>query len=613
MRLRSDAIGNQIKRLLTGNDLGEMEEKGEYLKIMLRSPELSVSQLESLMLESGSRRIPLSDVARLTRTEAPREIIRTNQTRTAEVRARIAGASSFDRIVARVREEMGKVSLPADYTMSVAGEEILRRESFRNLEFALILAVLLVYMVMAAQFESLVHPFVILLTIPLAVVGAIWVHFALGLPLSIMSYIGIIMLAGIAVNNSIILIDFINQSRRAGMGLDEAIVYAGRMRIRPILMTSITTILGILPMALGVGEGASLRAPLALAVAGGLLTSTALTLLVMPAVYRILGPAAGPGRSAAPHDPLPRPPAGVRSDAPRRALPARSHLLHPAAAGAPAGHGIAPAHRHRDREPDLRPGLYRAARRHPRRKRGRRDGGDRADRVAHQQESGDDLRLLRQGRPARIRLPQAPGARRCRRGGDRDGVPGRGLQERSPAALQPLSGLAGPRRRDARPDPQRRGREDRPRSRSDRRDLERRGLRRPVPFDRGRPRPPGPGNLRHHRRTGRRPDRRAVGEARIPRPGGRPPEEIFRQSRQPVRVAPRLRRLWSSGTPARSFSSPSPRSAKAGPRRPRSPGSTARNPSPSRSSGPGTRTSSAWPTGRAASSRPSTRPSSPWG
>jgi len=287
--LRSDSIGNQIKRLLAGTDLGEMEENGEYLTIRLKSPEFSVSQLEDLLLESGNRRIPLSDVARLTRTEAPREIIRNNQTRVAEVRAQIAGATSFDRIVARVRDEMSKVALPADYTMTVAGEEILRRESFQNLKFALILAVLLVYMVMAAQFESLVHPFVILLTIPLAALGAIWIHFALGLSLSIMSYIGIIMLAGIAVNNSIILIDFINQSRREGMGLDEAIIYAGRMRIRPILMTSTTTILGILPMALGIGEGASLRAPLALAVTGGLVTSTALTLLVIPAVYRILG------------------------------------------------------------------------------------------------------------------------------------------------------------------------------------------------------------------------------------------------------------------------------------------------------------------------------------
>jgi HAE1 family hydrophobic/amphiphilic exporter-1 len=289
--LRSDTIGNQIKRLLAGNELGEMEEKGEYLKIMLKSPEFSLTQLDGLMLEGqGGRRIPLRDVARLTRSESPREIIRNNQVRVAEVRAQIAGkGASFDQIVAKVRAEMAKTNLPQDYTMSVTGEEALRRESFKNLKFALILAIILVYMVMAAQFESLLHPFVILLTIPLAAVGAIWIHIALGLHLNIMSYIGIIMLSGIAVSNSIILIDFINQSRRAGMGLDEAIVYAGRMRIRPILMMSAATILGILPMTIGIGEGASLRAPLALAVTGGLVTSTVLTLVVIPAVYRLIG------------------------------------------------------------------------------------------------------------------------------------------------------------------------------------------------------------------------------------------------------------------------------------------------------------------------------------
>jgi len=289
--LRSDTIGNQIKRLLAGNELGEMEEKGEYLKIMLKSPEFTIGELDGLMIEgTGGRRIPLRDVARLTRTESPREIIRNNQVRVAEVRAQISGAgASFDQIVAKVRAETAKTALPQDYSMSVTGEEALRRDSFKNLKFALILAIVLVYMVMAAQFESLIHPFVILLTLPLAGVGAVWIHLLLGLHLNIMSIIGIIMLVGIAVNNAIILIDFINQSRRAGMAFDEAIVYAGRMRIRPILMTSTTTVLGILPMTIGIGEGASLRAPLALAVTGGLVTSTLLTLVVIPALYRIIG------------------------------------------------------------------------------------------------------------------------------------------------------------------------------------------------------------------------------------------------------------------------------------------------------------------------------------
>ncbi|MBN1939750.1 MAG: efflux RND transporter permease subunit, partial [Candidatus Aminicenantes bacterium] len=171
----------------------------------------------------------------------------------------------------------------------LAGEELLRRESFKNLEFALLLAIVLVYMVMAAQFESLLHPFIVLLTIPLAGVGAVGLLLALGLPFNIMSIIGLIMLAGIAVNDSIILVDMINRNRRSGMELEEAIVFAGRMRIRPILMTSATTILALVPLAVGLGAGASLRAPMAVAVIGGLTTSTILTLVVIPAVYRILG------------------------------------------------------------------------------------------------------------------------------------------------------------------------------------------------------------------------------------------------------------------------------------------------------------------------------------
>jgi HAE1 family hydrophobic/amphiphilic exporter-1 len=288
--LRSDTIGNQIKRLLAGNDLGEMEDKGEYLTIMLKTPDLTLGELGGLMLEGpGGRQIPLQDVARLTRGEAPREIIRRNQTRVAEVRAQLAGRTSFNQVVAKVRDGIAKLTLPQDYQMGVTGEEILRRDSFKNLKFALLLAIILVYMVMAAQFESLIHPFVILFTIPLAGVGAVLLLLVLHMPFNIMSYYGLILLVGIAVDNAIILIDLINQSRRAGMGLDEAIIYAGRMRIRPILMTSVTTMLGLIPMTLGIGEGAALRTPMAIALMGGLFSSTALTLIVIPVVYRLIG------------------------------------------------------------------------------------------------------------------------------------------------------------------------------------------------------------------------------------------------------------------------------------------------------------------------------------
>jgi HAE1 family hydrophobic/amphiphilic exporter-1 len=209
--------------------------------------------------------------------------------RTAEVTGQLSGEEAFDKIVASVEKALAGISLPQDYSFAVTGEEKLRRESFSHLWFALLLAVILVYMVMASQFESLRHPFVILLTIPLAMVGAVGLLVILGLPLNIMSFIGMIMLAGIAVNDSIILVDLINQQRRGGMDMEAAIIKAGQLRIRPIFMTSATTILALFPLTLGIGEGAALRAPLAVAVIGGLITSTLLTLLVIPSVYRILG------------------------------------------------------------------------------------------------------------------------------------------------------------------------------------------------------------------------------------------------------------------------------------------------------------------------------------
>jgi HAE1 family hydrophobic/amphiphilic exporter-1 len=142
-------------------------------------------------------------------------------------------------------------------------------------------------MVMASQFESLIHPFTILLTIPLAVVGAILIFFILQLPLNVMAYIGIILLVGIAVNDSIILVDAINQLKREGITLRESILEAGQRRIRPIIMTSLTTILALLPLTIGFGESAALRTPMALAVIGGLVTSTLLTLVVIPCVYYV--------------------------------------------------------------------------------------------------------------------------------------------------------------------------------------------------------------------------------------------------------------------------------------------------------------------------------------
>lgn len=156
------------------------------------------------------------------------------------------------------------------------------------LSFALLLSVILVFMVLAAEFESLLHPFTILTTIPFAIVGSILTFLIMGSPLNVMALIGIIMLVGIAVNNSILLVDRILQIQKAGISRKEAIIQAGQQRIRPILMTKLTTVLAMLPLTFGFGESASLRSPMALAVIGGLVTSTIMSLVVIPCVFDVL-------------------------------------------------------------------------------------------------------------------------------------------------------------------------------------------------------------------------------------------------------------------------------------------------------------------------------------
>ena len=218
-----------------------MQKEGEMKNIIIKLGDLSLHQLEDLLITAGS--------------------------------------------VKEANLELKGVPLPANYRMQITGEEILRKESMSNLTFALILSIVLVFMVLAAEFESVIQPFVILLTIPLAAVGSILTFFILGKSLNMMAYIGIIMLGGIAVSNAIILIDRINQLRESGLGKKESIILGGSQRIRPILMTSLTTIFALVPLTIGIGESASLRSPMALAVIGGMITSTILTLIVIPCVY----------------------------------------------------------------------------------------------------------------------------------------------------------------------------------------------------------------------------------------------------------------------------------------------------------------------------------------
>ncbi len=280
-------IITQIQQHLAGREAGQMDYKGDMRDISIKVPGVSLSDLNNMVITSGQKDFRLVELAQISESTAPKEISRLNQNRVTRVTADIDESVSLDKAAQRTREAVQGIELPQNYSITVTGEEERRAESMNSLLLALVLSIVLVYMVMASQFESLLHPFTILLTIPLALVGAVLMFLVTGITVNIMGIIGMVMLAGIAVNNSIILVDRIGQLKESGLSLTDAIAEAGQQRIRPILMTSLTTILALVPMALGLGDGASLSSPMAIAVIGGLFTSTLLSLVVIPCVYYV--------------------------------------------------------------------------------------------------------------------------------------------------------------------------------------------------------------------------------------------------------------------------------------------------------------------------------------
>jgi len=281
-------IVTQVTAKLTGQLVGQFDKNGELRDITIHLPKLGMSELGDVIIRSGTTVVRLGEVATLKEAMAPKEIYHSNQIRVGKVMADLKKGASLDKISSEIQTKISAIDLPADYRFKIAGEEQKRQESWTNLRFALLLSIVLVYMVLAAKFESLIHPFVILLSIPFAIVGTVILFFIVGQSFNMMALIGIIMLGGIAVNDSIIFVDRINQLRELGMEKRAAIAQAGQQRLRPILMTSIITIIALVPLTLGFGDSVSLRAPMALAVIGGMVTSTLLTLLVIPCVYDLL-------------------------------------------------------------------------------------------------------------------------------------------------------------------------------------------------------------------------------------------------------------------------------------------------------------------------------------
>lgn len=247
--------------------------------------------------------IRLDQVATVESSRGPAEIRRIRSQRAAVVSANLSGRdlTSASAEIRAALTELG-AELPVNATATVGGQNQELEVSYRSLGFALSLAVFLVYLVMASQFESLLHPFIILLTVPLGLVGVVLALAISSTPLSVVVLLGVIVLAGIVVNNAIVLVDYTNRLRAQGLAKRDALLQAGQVRLRPILMTSLTTLLGLAPMAFGWGEGDEVRAPMAVAVIGGLLSSTPLTLILIPVVYDLVdrkAPAAAKTQSEA--------------------------------------------------------------------------------------------------------------------------------------------------------------------------------------------------------------------------------------------------------------------------------------------------------------------------
>ena len=249
----------------------------------------TVEDVATLIVNPGGERpIRLSAVADVTLGEGPSEVRRVDGSRVALIQANLH-EGSLSAAAASIRTALqDEIVWPAQLGFDIRGQSEEWERSQRSLVLALGLSLFMVYVIMAVQFESLIHPLVIMITIPLAFVGTFLALKLLGMNLSVVVFLGMIMLAGIVVNNAIVLVDYINTLRTRGVEKHEAIMTAGAIRLRPILMTTATTVLGLLPLALGVGDGSELRAPMAITVISGLITSTALTLIVIPTIYSLL-------------------------------------------------------------------------------------------------------------------------------------------------------------------------------------------------------------------------------------------------------------------------------------------------------------------------------------
>lgn len=284
-------VMSEVELSFNGQVATQYREDGSEFDVTVMLPEeerTSIRDLETTMINTPSGAlIPLTAVAELKQVVGPVEISRQNQQRQINVTSEVMG-SDLGSVSVAIDQALSSMNFPDGYTYSMGGQVEDMMESFTDLAMALAFSIFLVYLVMAVQFESILHPLVIMFSMPTTLIGVLLGLFITGQPLSIPAFIGVIMLAGIVVNNAIVLVDYINTLRREGMERGEAIRQAGPTRLRPIMMTTLTTVLAMIPLGMGLGEGGEAQAPLAIVIIFGLSVSTLLTLLFVPVMYTVL-------------------------------------------------------------------------------------------------------------------------------------------------------------------------------------------------------------------------------------------------------------------------------------------------------------------------------------
>lgn len=286
-----DTVAGSVKAFVDGVDATKYREGGDTYDICVRleekfrvSPE-DVSNLLIVSPDSG-RQVKLSSIARVYESSGPLEIERKNRERVVKVQCNTY-RRSMGQVTGDIKKAVNNIAVPSGINIEFGGSVEEQTKAFRDLVFLLIMGVLFVYMVMVAQFESLIDPFIIMFAVPFAFTGVIWSMFLTGMTLNIYSFIGIIMLVGVVVNNAIVLVSYINVLRARGLSMLEAVSTGGRQRLRPVLMTTITTLAGLLPMALSSGEGSEMWQPIGITMVGGLSVSALITLLFVPTLYAV--------------------------------------------------------------------------------------------------------------------------------------------------------------------------------------------------------------------------------------------------------------------------------------------------------------------------------------